>query len=234
MGKEKTVSCVIPAHNEDKSILATLKAVSEARSFINEIIVVDDGSTDKTREFAGNFKGIKLLVNEKNLGKSGSIARGISESIGDYILLLDADLIGLNPGNIISLVTPIKRGLADVVISMRANTPGWMKTLGVDCMSGERILPSSVLKENLREISNLHSFGLEVFLNRLIIKGRLKIKTVMLGNIKNPMKWHKRSLWRGIKDEILMWRDLFRTVSIFEFISQQKKLAKLLVKNDAE
>jgi len=230
MNLNRTVSCIIPAHNEEKSISATLQAVLGAGDILKEIIVIDDGSTDKTKEIVKEFKNIRFLINEKNLGKSGTVASGIKESTGDYVMFLDADLMGLNSSNIISLITPILRDEADVVISMRTNTPVWMRWFGFDSMSGERIFPKGVLDQNLQAISNLRSYGLEVFTNRLIINNRLRVKTVKLDNITNPTKWGKKSFWQGIKGELLMWRDLFKTVSFFEFVGQHIKIRRLLIK----
>ena len=226
------ISCVIPAYNEEKTIADTLTAVSSVGNLIDEIIVVDDGSKDKTKEIVGGFSNVKLLINEKNLGKSGTIARGAKESIGDYILMLDADLINLNSNNIISLVSPVSGGETKVVYSMRGNTPGWMKAVGFDSMTGERVLPRFIFTDNFIEISNLHSYGLEVFLNRMIIKNNLKIKTIKMDNVKNTMKWEKGSFWGGVRSEILMWCDLFKTVSVYEFIIQHVKLRGLLIKEN--
>ena len=225
------ISCIIPAYNEEQNIFNTLKAVSGAGGFLDEITVVDDGSKDKTKDIVRSFPNVKLLVNEKNLGKAGTIARGVCESTGDYILMLDADLAGLNSDNIISLVKPMKDGFNGVVISMRGNTPGWMKSLGFDSMSGERVLPKSMFKDN--NFSVIRSYGLEVFINRIIVKNSLKIKTVKMDNVKNTMKWEKGNFWKGIKAELFMWRDLFKTVSFFEFVSQHLKMRRLLVKENA-
>ena len=223
------ISCVIPAHNEEASIENTLRAVSGVGDSLYEIIVVDDGSTDKTKDIVRLFPNIKLLVNARNLGKSATVAKGIVESGGDFVLLLDADLTGLNSDSIISLTRPIRDGKADVVISMRENTPGWMNALGVDCMSGERILSRSVLLENIESLRQLKSFGLEVFLNKVIIQKKLRVKSVKLANVKNQMKWEKRSFWKGVRDELFMWKDLFKTVSLVQFVRQQRGLKKLLV-----
>lgn len=225
------ISCVIPAYNEEIAIENTLKAVLGVGDAIAEIIVVDDCSTDRTRDIVSKINGVKLILNPHNSGKSATIAYGVRESIGDYILMLDADLAGLNSENIKSLVWPVITNQAQAVLSMRGNTPGWMKFLGFDSMCGERVLPRSIFTENIEALSNLKGFGLEVFLNRIIIKNRLSFKSVAIANVKNPMKWNKHNFWDGIRREILMWRDLFKTVSIFEFISQHQQMGKLLIKD---
>jgi glycosyltransferase involved in cell wall biosynthesis len=223
------ISCVIPAYNESKGIAAVLSAVTGAAHPLHEIIVVDDASSDGTKEVVAGFPSVRLLVNERNQGKSRSVARGISESTGDFVLLLDADLLGILACNIDALLEPILSNRADVVISMRANTPGWMKRLGVDFMSGERVLPRTLLMESLDEIAQLRSFGLEVFLNRHIVRHRCRVESVLMENVKNHMKWYKRGFWSGIRHEILLWRDLLRTVSLWECVRQNFAMKKLLV-----
>jgi len=88
------ISVVIPAYNEEKVIIRTLKEVKEflTNSFDDfEIIVVDDKSSDSTLEFINNFSGIKVLRNLKNHGKGYSVTKGVKAATGDWILFMDAD-----------------------------------------------------------------------------------------------------------------------------------------------
>ncbi len=229
----KKISCIIPAYNEEKSIAKILSVVFEASDYISEILIIDDGSTDKTSDavekIIGKFPNARLLVNKKNIGKSKTIARGILESSGDFLFFLDADLLDLNSKNIEDLAKPIKNGSADVVISIRGNSPWWMKKINLDFMSGERILSKSVMLPYIEQLSKLKNFTLEVFINRIIIEKKLKIKTVPISNALNDKKWFKRGFFVGLKDEILMWRDIFGIISVYELINQNIKMRKLLV-----
>lgn len=89
------MSVVIPCYNEQNRILNTLKKIKEyskQKKDEFEIIVVDDASTDKTVEIVQNFDSkIKILKNNKNMGKGYSVKRGILESVGDISLFMDAD-----------------------------------------------------------------------------------------------------------------------------------------------
>lgn len=91
------VSIVIPAFNEEQRIGSTLSKIKgylDSRGFEHEVIVVDDGSSDKTAQVAEEFKGLSLRVlkNEKNSGKGYSINRGMMEARGNLVLFTDADM----------------------------------------------------------------------------------------------------------------------------------------------
>jgi dolichyl-phosphate beta-glucosyltransferase len=94
------LSIIIPAYNEEALIAGTLNSLQtylSARPEQFEIIVVDDGSQDKTVESIQDWKNrdvtdLRLLVNQKNMGKGFSIRRGVLESRGRYVIFIDADL----------------------------------------------------------------------------------------------------------------------------------------------
>ena len=118
----KTVSVIIPAYNEQKTvaeIIKRVKAVSFADLAVQkEIIVVDDGSTDGTREILSEIKGIKLFVHEKNKGKGSAIRTGLSHATGNIFIIQDADL-ELNPAEYPLLLNPILSGKTEVVYGSR-------------------------------------------------------------------------------------------------------------------
>lgn len=93
------LSLVIPAYNEEKTIKELLEKVSNTQlpdDFEKEVIVINDASKDSTQEIVSElinkYPYLKLLRNEKNLGKSQSVRKGILESTGDYVVIQDADL----------------------------------------------------------------------------------------------------------------------------------------------
>lgn len=92
------LTIMIPAYNEEKNIKSTLLEISEYlknKSFDCELIIVDDGSGDRTSEFAGSaaslFKRFSLLKNDHNRGKGYSVRRGMLAAKGEYTLFMDAD-----------------------------------------------------------------------------------------------------------------------------------------------
>lgn len=114
------LSVIIPVYNEVESIETILKRVQSAK-LAHEILVVDDGSKDGTREFLKKLdgkKGVRVILHEKNRGKGAAVRTGMSAAKGDVLLIQDADL-EYDPRDYPELLRPIEEGLADVVYGSR-------------------------------------------------------------------------------------------------------------------
>ncbi|MEN9614357.1 MAG: hypothetical protein RLZZ347_664 [Candidatus Parcubacteria bacterium] len=223
------ISCIIPAYNEGKRIRTVLE-VATVHPLIDEVIVVDDGSVDGTGEIASEFKKIRLIVHKHNQGKSISLYDGIAQASGTFVFFLDADLLGLSAENITSLITPVLSGVAEVSISLRRNAPRAWHAIGIDYISGERVLPKGILLPYLTQVPSLSRFGFEVFLNRLIIANRCRVKIVKWPNVDSPYKATKVGFWRGIKGEFFMLFDILKTISVWGPAYQIIMLKRLMVK----
>jgi len=118
------LSIIIPVYNERDTIGEVIRAVwaSEAGGMEKEIIVVDDGSGDGTREQITNYKSqitnLKIILNERNLGKGSSVRKGLGEASGDFVIIQDADF-EYNPMEYQKLLEPLMKGEADVVYGSR-------------------------------------------------------------------------------------------------------------------
>ena len=115
------ISIIIPCFNEVDTIEKIVEKVKNQEQFEKEIIIVDDFSTDGTREIIKKKlegKIDKLLLNNKNFGKGYSVRQGIEVSTGDIIVIQDADL-EYDPSDYSKLIDPIKKGYADVVYGSR-------------------------------------------------------------------------------------------------------------------
>ncbi len=115
------LSIIIPCYNEISTIEKIIDKVSTSSPYENEIIVIDDYSTDGSREVLSKInhsKISKLILNEKNYGKGYCIRKGIKEASGEIIIIQDADL-EYDPSDYIKLIKPIEKGNADVVYGSR-------------------------------------------------------------------------------------------------------------------
>lgn len=223
------ISCIISAFNEHDRIATVLQAVHNHPKLF-EVIVVDDGSIDHTDEVVKSFPGIQLIKQEKNQGKSMAVFTGISRATGNIIFLLDADLVGLTKDNITDMVEPVLANRADITISIRKNSPWIDRMIGIDYISGERVFPKKLIQDHLAEIPKLRSYGLEVFLNRLIIQNKYRIKIVPMMNVESPLKYKKSGWVAGVKGDYRMMRDIFKTVSVFEAGWQFVSMSRLKIK----
>lgn len=114
------LSVIIPIYNEVNNIRKTLKRV-QATKLAKEIVIVDDASTDGTRELLNKLDGkekVRVIFHEKNQGKGAGVVTGMTAAKGDVILIQDADL-EYDPRDYPALLLPIQEGRADVVYGSR-------------------------------------------------------------------------------------------------------------------
>ncbi len=220
------ISCVICAFNEAPRIASVL-AVAAAHPLLHEIIVVDDGSTDNTADIVKLFPSIRLISYRVNRGKSFAVATGVAAAKYDHLMLLDADLNGLADEHITALATPVLSGEAEVSLSLRQNSLVIFRAIGLDFVSGERVMRKELLTEALEEISGLPRFGIEVFMNRKIIARRLAISVAHWPEVTQSRKIEKLGYWKGIRAEWRMIADLLQVAYPVLLISQTYHLLSL-------
>jgi glycosyltransferase involved in cell wall biosynthesis len=122
MAKSALLSIIIPCYNERGTIRQILKKVEKAKlpkGVRREIIIVDDGSKDGTRDILRKLpKKFNVLFHAKNKGKGGAVKTGFKKAKGDIMIIQDADL-EYDPGDYAALITPILKGEQLVVYGSR-------------------------------------------------------------------------------------------------------------------
>ena len=135
------LSVIMPVYNERETLEASLMAVLAVER-ADEIIIVDDGSTDGTRDLyeklAGLDEAIQVHLHEKNMGKGAAVRTGFGKATGDIFLIQDADL-EYDPRDYEALLRPIEEGKATVVYGSRFRG-GPTKTMFFWHMIGNKFL----------------------------------------------------------------------------------------------
>jgi len=114
------LTVIIPVYNEKSTIREIVKRVQDTQ-FASEIIIVDDGSQDGTREILPELElleGVRVILHEKNQGKGAAVRTGIQAASGELLVIQDADL-EYDPKEYANLLKPIEEGKADVVYGSR-------------------------------------------------------------------------------------------------------------------
>lgn len=144
MRSSTKLSVIVAAYNEEATIALVLKAVEgvdlSALGVEKEVIVVDDGSLDRTGEIVrSRFPGVLCLEHPINRGKGTAIRTGIARATGDILLIQDADM-EYDPGDYPRLIRPILDGKARVVYGSRFLHDWYPKRMGVAHFFGNHLL----------------------------------------------------------------------------------------------
>lgn len=199
------VSCIIPAYNEADTVAAVVRATRSVTQ-VDEIIVVDDGSTDNTA-LAAQRAGAKVIALPENVGKGGALATGIAQAKGEVLVFLDADLVGLKPGHVSKLLEPVLANQADMATGVFANGR-WITDLAqqiTPLLSGQRALRREILVGiDLGSIG----FAVEVALDRLARNHKLRVVHVPLPQLTHRTKEEKRGVRKGVPARLKMYREI--------------------------
>ena len=228
MSEPLAVSCIIPVFNDAARIDRVLDAVI-GHPLLAEVIVVDDGSSDGTLGVLRARPGITLVALTRNAGKSHALREGLARAAGPLLLLLDGDLVGLEPSHVTALLRPVLDGNAATSISLRQNAPWLWRRIGLDYISGELVMPKALLEPRLTALEHLPAFGFEVWLNRLWIELGCRIAVVTRPGVESPSKRAKFGARRGLRAAVRMMRDIFRTVPPSGAAAQIRAMLRLCI-----
>jgi len=222
---ETRLTILIPAYNEAATVAEILRRVdaADAAGLEKELIVVDDCSTDGTREALQGVRGLasplRILRHDRNRGKGAAIRTGLAEARGDLVLIQDADL-EYDPRDYPALLEPILSGRADVVYGNRFHG-GPRRVLYFWHTLGNLLLTAI---SNLLINMNFHDMevGYKLFRRSLLERVRLTsdrfgfepeitVKVVRLGArvYEVPISYHGRTYEEGKK---ITWKDAVVTL----------------------
>jgi glycosyltransferase involved in cell wall biosynthesis len=136
----KKLSVVVPVYNESRTVGKLIDLVLKV-PISKEIIIVDDGSTDGTRQILDEIShpDVTILYHERNQGKGSALRTAFREITGDIVIVQDADL-EYNPEDYLYLLEPIKMGLAEVVYGSRFSSSSKENALNLRHYVGNRFL----------------------------------------------------------------------------------------------
>ena len=202
------IAVIIPAFNEEKTIGAVVRTAM-AMPEIDEVIIVSDGSTDRTAQVARGA-GAQVIELKENLGKGGAVKKGIDSSDADTFLLLDADLLGLNRDHIMTLLEPLLQDEADMTIGL-FQSGRFLTDIAQELapnLSGQRAVKRMVI-EPISGI-DMTRFGVEVALTCYVQENGLRVKKINLPGVSHVMKEEKLGLLIGFASRMRMYRDIIQ------------------------
>lgn len=206
--KYPSLSVIIPVYNEERTIGSVVDIVC-AWEKASEIIVVNDGSTDKTAAAIRQFsRRIRLISYKRNVGKAHAMVAGIRAAHGNYILFLDADLIGLTRRHLDQLILPVIKENADMTIGIRDAHKKGRKLF--TSLGGDRAIKRSILLPLLNDMKHLR-YGVELFLNNFFKHQR--VRYVNMHHVSNPVKFEKQSIQEGTVEYIKEAFDLVNQIA---------------------
>jgi len=197
----------LPAYNERERLPAVLEAVKAAKS-VNEIVVVSDGSTDGTYEFAAADPAVKAVKLETNRGKAGAMRAGANSTDADVILFLDADLLGLSGEKVDAIVRPVVDDEADMAIGVFKGGRGAtdLAQFLTPYISGQRAMRRATFL-SIPELEHVRS-GVETAITKYFRARGLRVCRVTLSGCTHVMKEEKLGLWKGVLSRMRMYYDI--------------------------
>jgi glycosyltransferase involved in cell wall biosynthesis len=209
------VAAIVPAYNEEARLAGVLAPLLETPA-IDEVVVVDDGSTDATaataRRFAESCPRLRLIELPENRGKGGAMVCGARNTTAETILFLDADLIGLKPEHVADLVGPVASGEAEMTIGVFRGGRGAtdLSHYLVAWISGQRAMRRQSFL-TITCVAESRS-GVETAITRHARARKWRVRPVVMHGVTHTMKEEKIGVLRGAAARFRMYAEIGRSL----------------------
>lgn len=193
-------SAIVCAYNEEKTILRLLEDVCKIDLF-DEIIVINDGSTDQTASIVKanksrlNYLDLHLI---KNKGKGFAMAKGIVKAKSENLVFIDADLSNFTTQHALQLIEPLQLGEADMVLGQATETLIKHNLNPFKTLSGQRSVKKADIFTILERM-RYSGYGVETLINMHFNSIGKKIKYVRLDKLIHPTKFQKTDAHNAFK-----------------------------------
>ncbi len=194
--QESQVTAIIAAYNEEPTLGPIVRLLVGSGVF-KDVIVVTDGSTDRSPEVAREAGASLVLHHAMKQGKGHALKRATDRATSPYIYFFDADLYGLKLEHIPLLLEPVIQGKVDMMIGLhdRGRILSWLMQY-LPLIGGERVLPKKAF-DALPE-KYLEGYRIEISLNQYCLAHGMTIGTRVLKGVRIRRKMQKFGLWRGL------------------------------------
>ena len=203
-------SAIIAAFNEEKTLAEVLGALTSSK-LIDEIIVVSDGSTDRTVDIARGFEGVTTIALRENWGKGYAMRVGVDYARGDVLFFVDGDMFDLTAAHIEALVRPVLRDECDMNIGVRNRGP-LRNFFHLQMKVGPVLSGIRVMKREVWDTVPLRyqeRFKIEAALNFFCSRAGFRQRQTVVYNLGHLIKENKRGLLPGLTARWEMSREVF-------------------------
>lgn len=209
--KVRTVAVIIPAKDEEMRIGNVLRAAA-ASKLATEIIVVSDGSTDRTAEVAAKVPGVTVVSLPVNLGKGAAMAKGVQKTKAEVVTFVDADLQGLTGAHIDQIIEPVLADRCEVCIGIFRGGKFWSDTAQkfAPYISGQRAMKRWIF-DGAPDLSDMR-FGVEYALNFQAKKVKARVLRVVIRGVSNAHKEKKLGLGKGLQARRQMYGEIVQAM----------------------
>jgi len=196
-----SVTAIVCAFNEEQTLPGVVRTLINTDE-VNDVIVINDGSTDSTsatlKEFANNPK-VRIIEFPHNLGKGFAMAEGIEKAQGEILLFVDADLLNFEKHYVPQLLNPLLEGKADMVIGHPTENIFDEQFNPFKPFAGERAVYRKNIFPSVGAMRNSR-YGVEAVINLHCVAQNMRVQYVSLWGLVHPIKFQKYPVRGAIKE----------------------------------